>query len=1267
MLIVGKRDRISPISGDDASRAAGFAVMTIAAAALVGWWAELPLLTSWGSGFAAMKPVTALCLLALGLALARTGRDSRFACAVGLAVAALAALDLGQGLFDLELGIDRWLAPPDATLAPEANSFRMADAAALAIVLAGGSLALSGFERRRAAIVLGSLAGVIAAFALLGYATGIDALYDPALSLVALPTAVSLLCVAGAIVLRAGAIPLRKPRPLWHLLVMLGFAIVVPFVLFGAYTGIRVADAQLDQVRQDLMSEARTLSGEVNREIIGEIERLQALAASPSLREGDFAAFQHQAEASLTLRQSGNITLVDRNLDELANTWVPAGTPLPRTAAPEATGKAFATGRPQITGLFMGPATRQLKFAIILPVQIDGENRYAIARSPDQDALERLVAGHKLPEGWRAAISDGAHRIVAQSERQEAFLGRELPRAQQNAMRPGVFEFIDPDGRPSLQASVRSELTGWQTVVWAPKSLLEAPVRALWWTVGVLALLAFALVVALALALGRIIARSVSHTARAATALGEGGPLLLSETPIAEVNTLIAELRKSAAKRQAAEQSLRNSERQLRLVTDNAPVAIAYCDTEARYKFVNRQYAERLGLTPEQVAGKRIPEVVGEHAYATFEQHILACLAGQAVEFEAEIPYRGGPPQFMHSSYQPEWKDGKVVGLVAAIVNISDRRRAEMALRMSEQRLRLAQEAAGLGAWEYDFVTGRSVWSDQFRALVGLTPETPASLASLLSRIHPDDRGRVKAGMTRACQPLSDRVYHVEFRVVLRDSTIRWLEDQGLVEADAAGAPLRAFGVARNITARKDAEEARARLAAIVTSSADAIFSTTLDGTVTSWNAGAERMFGYASSEMVGQSVRKLIPPDRQAEQDMIPDRLANGERIEHYETVRLAKNGRAIDVSLTISPMHDAEGRITGASKIARDITDRKLAEQDLQAGKERLQLALSAAQLGWWRYDPLRRMASWDARLKEIYEIAGDEMHLEEVMKRVHPDDAERVWAAIEAALDPADPGPHAIEYRVQRGDGEVRWIEAHGLTHFEGAGAARRAVSVVGTVADITERKQREEQVHLLMREINHRAKNMLSVVQAIAHQTAAKNPEDFVGRFSERIQALSANQDLLVRNEWKGVEIDDLVRTQLSHFADLVGRRIAVHGPRLRLNAASAQAVGLALHELATNAGKYGALSTAAGCVDIGWYVDGKTLTISWAERGGPPVYAPKRRGFGSIVTAAMVERSVDGHVHLDYAPSGLIWRLTCPVANALERQRGRGDRELRTAL
>jgi PAS domain S-box-containing protein len=322
------------------------------------------------------------------------------------------------------------------------------------------------------------------------------------------------------------------------------------------------------------------------------------------------------------------------------------------------------------------------------------------------------------------------------------------------------------------------------------------------------------------------------------------------------------------------------------------------------------------------------------------------------------------------------------------------------------------------------------------------------------------------------------------------------------------------------------------------------------------------------------------------------------------------------------------------------------------LEANKDRMQLALDAAQLGWWEYDPLNREVLWsDRRAKEIYDVAEDETDIEEFTKRVHPDDVERVWAVIEAALDPTDPKPYAIEYRVERGDGEVRWVAAHGLTHFEGASHQRRAVSMVGTLQDITERKGREER-EFLMREINHRSKNLLSVVDAIAHQTATARPEDFIERFSERIKALAANQDLLIRNEWQGVEIVDLVHGQLAPFANLVGR-ISVHGPKLRMKPASAQAIGLALHELATNAAKYGALSTDTGRVDVGWGTDGDTLTMSWTERGGPPVLAPERRGFGSIVMKTMAERSVGGAVDLGYAPSGLTWHLTCPAANALE--------------
>jgi len=459
-----------------------------------------------------------------------------------------------------------------------------------------------------------------------------------------------------------------------------------------------------------------------------------------------------------------------------------------------------------------------------------------------------------------------------------------------------------------------------------------------------------------------------------------------------------------------------------------------------------------------------------------------------------------------------------------------ERLEAEQDLRVSEERLRLSQEAAGLGHWDFDFA-GTLVWSAQTRKLLGVEPTTPASKELLLSLVHPEDRARLEEHIARSGRPDCDRGRHLEFRIVMQDGALRWLEDQSRVETDATGMPVRAVG--------------------------------------------------------------------------------------------------------------------------IVRDVTEHKFAEHDLRASKDRLQLCLDAAQLGWWQYYPRRRVISGDARFNEIFDVIAEEAPIEEIKKLVHPDDVERLWADREVWLNSVDRKPHADEYRVRRRDGAVRWVEAHWLAYFEDASRERGLADVVGTVQDITERKERQEREHLLMREINHRAKNMLSVVGAIAHQTATKAPEDFIERFSERIQALSANQDLLVRNEWKGVEIEDLVRAQLAHFADLVGSRVAVRGPKLYLNAASAQAVGLALHELATNAGKYGALSTDTGRVDIRWGTNGDIFTMGWTEREGPPVTAPKRRGFGTIVMEAMTERSVGGKVDLDFASSGLSWRLVCPAVDAME--------------
>ena len=209
----------------------------------------------------------------------------------------------------------------------------------------------------------------------------------------------------------------------------------------------------------------------------------------------------------------------------------------------------------------------------------------------------------------------------------------------------------------------------------------------------------------------------------------------------------------------------------------------------------------------------------------------------------------------------------------------------------------------------------------------------------------------------------------------------------------------------------------------------------------------------------------------------------------------------------------------------------------------------------------------------------------------------------------------------------------------------------------VFDITDRKRSEEHIRLLLSEVNHRSKNMLSVVSAIARQTKAPSPEEFVRRFSDRVHALAASHDLLAKSEWHSIAVSELLRAQLAHFGGLIGRRIILDGPPLDLSVAGAQCIGMVIHELATNAAKHGALSNQEGSVEIAWELENGTaderFTISWIERGGPPVMAPAHRGYGSTVIKSMAELSLDGQVQLDYAASGLSWRLMCPTPRILD--------------
>lgn len=325
-------------------------------------------------------------------------------------------------------------------------------------------------------------------------------------------------------------------------------------------------------------------------------------------------------------------------------------------------------------------------------------------------------------------------------------------------------------------------------------------------------------------------------------------------------------------------------------------------------------------------------------------------------------------------------------------------------------------------------------------------------------------------------------------------------------------------------------EESRALLAAIVESSDDAIVSKTLEGIITSWNDSAQRIFGYSRHEVIGEHISILIPPERLDEEDYIIGQIKKGGRVEHFETVRRHKDGQLIDISLSISPIRNDRGEIIGASKIARDISDRRRLEES------RLALA-----------------------------------------------------------------------------------------------------------------------------REVNHRSKNLLAVVQAIVGQTAQQTPPgEVTRRVLERLQVLSVNQDLLIEGDWEGIDMRHLAARQLPPDDEPLRAQFDITGDSMMLTPVAAQAIGMALHELKSNALAHGALTLPTGRVQLGWSIgeDEADLVfrLEWQERDGPPVSAPERSGFGHRILNRITAQAMNGRVEQRHDPEGYYWVLVAPATTVLTAYR-----------
>jgi PAS domain S-box-containing protein len=333
--------------------------------------------------------------------------------------------------------------------------------------------------------------------------------------------------------------------------------------------------------------------------------------------------------------------------------------------------------------------------------------------------------------------------------------------------------------------------------------------------------------------------------------------------------------------------------------------------------------------------------------------------------------------------------------------------------------------------------------------------------------------------------------------------------------------------------------------------------------------------------------------------------------------------------------------GDVPRVSFVLVDVTERTLAQLEAERQQARLELALSAGGLGLWEFDVERDVITWDERTRELFGVEPDAtIDYATYAARLRPDEVPEMRARFQAALRGEGGGRYTVVHRAEGRDGLVRWVRGHGQVLFDAQGAPTR---VLGTVQDVTEEVQHRESQALMLAELNHRVKNNLATVQSMAAQTArrAQSVPQFFEDFEGRLLSLARSHDVLTLNSWAGAELSLLLERQLAAYSG----RVRMRGPKVQLDASGSVAMALVVHELATNAAKYGALSAAGGLVDVAWSRRDARLELTWTERGGPPVSPPTALGFGSRLIAKLAAGDLRGSADPTYAPEGLVFRLT----------------------
>ena len=581
--------------------------------------------------------------------------------------------------------------------------------------------------------------------------------------------------------------------------------------------------------------------------------------------------------------------------------------------------------------------------------------------------------------------------------------------------------------------------------------------------------------------------------------------------------------------------------------------------------------------------------------------------------------------------------------------------RIDTTLRASEPQFRQLLEALPAAVYTID-AAGRITFFNQAAAdLWGCRPELGKSEWCGSWRLYwPDGRpmrhdecpmavalkeGRPIRGAEAAAErPDGTRVPFLAYPTPLRDRS---------------GALTGVVNTLIDITERKRNEEFEQQLVTIVESSDDAILSEDLDGIIRTWNPGAKRLFGYTAEEVIGKPITLVIPMDRHDEESDILSRIRRGECIDHYETVRQRKDGSLIEISVTASPIKNAEGRIIGASKIARDITERKRTEQVMR----RLASVIESSDDAIVSKDLDGIIRTWNPGAERLFGYTAEEV-IGKPITLLIPMDRHGEETDILSRIRRGECIDHYETVR-RRKDGSLIEISvtASPLKNAEG-----RIIGASKIARDITARRRAQEQQNLLIREMSHRVKNLFAVTSGLVTLSArsARTPADMAEAVRERLGALARAHGLtrpgLINGNGKPCQdttLHALIQTIFAPYVDPERGKdhgfYVVTGPCLPIGGNAVTSIALVLHELTTNAGKYGALSSPGGYIHIDWSVKNDELLLTWKENGGPSLDGPaEHEGFGSSLLRRLVTGQFGGQLSYDWKPKGLIIRLSMPV-------------------